>query len=115
MSKYPDNCTLCGTPFKDAKKSKDGRIMRFPYPPKHYLCWDCFNNRIFCTFDEFIWIPEFVDGIFTFTLQPRTFSYTSNEKDYTFIANNNEFKFQSSREFAFVANNRYFSQIKRGR
>ena len=46
MSKYPDNCTLCGTPFKDAKKSKDGRIMRFPYPPKHYLCWDCFNKSM---------------------------------------------------------------------
>jgi len=45
-SKYPDNCTLCDTPFDEAKKSKDGKRMIFPYPPNHYLCWDCFTKSM---------------------------------------------------------------------
>jgi len=42
----PKKCTLCGTPFNEAKKSKDGKNMIFPYPMKHYLCWDCFTKSL---------------------------------------------------------------------
>ncbi len=44
MSKYPDNCTLCGKPY--IKNEKTGRRMIFPYPPNHYLCYNCFSKSM---------------------------------------------------------------------
>lgn len=37
----PDNCTLCGEAFA----SKEKRSI-FPYPPKHWLCFDCFDKNM---------------------------------------------------------------------
>jgi len=39
--KVPEKCTLCGGSFE-----KDGKKNAFPYPPKHYLCIDCFKKAM---------------------------------------------------------------------
>ena len=39
--KVPEKCTLCGGSFW-----KDGKKAAFPYPPKHYLCIDCFMKAL---------------------------------------------------------------------
>ena len=41
MSKKPDQCTLCGGSFEHNEKT-----LRFPYPPNHYLCFNCFDKSL---------------------------------------------------------------------
>lgn len=37
----PDHCTLCGDEFR----SKEHKGI-YPYPPNHWLCFDCFSSAI---------------------------------------------------------------------
>ena len=39
----PDNCTLCGKSFINENGTRD---CAFPYPPKHYLCKECFISTM---------------------------------------------------------------------
>jgi len=41
FSKYPIVCTLCGGSFE-----RKGKRVIYPYPPKHYLCVDCFTKSL---------------------------------------------------------------------
>ncbi len=63
--------------------------------------------------DEFIWIPEYVNGVLTFTLYPRNFTFDGFKRVFTFVADDKDFSYTTEeRKFTFVANNRYFSQTQ---
>ena len=61
--------------------------------------------------EEYLWMPEYINGLLTFTLHPRTFTFEGDERSFTFLAEDNEFCFEPvTQEFTFVANPRYFTQ-----
>ena len=39
--KLPENCTLCGGSF-----TVNGRRCLYPYPPNHYLCYNCLTKSM---------------------------------------------------------------------
>lgn len=41
FSKYPIICTLCSGTFE-----RKGKRVIYPYPPKQYLCFDCFTKSL---------------------------------------------------------------------
>jgi len=41
FSKYPIVCTLCGGSFE-----YKGKRVIYPYPQKHYLCFNCFTKSM---------------------------------------------------------------------